>query len=248
MQLQTATAPSVVPHAPPTNGHTLQQLLAKATELGEQAGKGKDTRIKFFLSALETSYHGSIDVTANKHGTDIDDATKLIETYVKAQGSATTFDHKAPNQRKEISLMRTVIKAGAWPKGGAGEPIQTAGDLVSHWKKLRDNPTVDKKTLDDAANTFIRFCRALLKRDTLPEGDELKSFCFKPVRDMATSEERVEQLRNSLQKLVKGDAGIQDNSPLLKQAVQNLTDRLVEIAKAKGAKVAGGQVASATTP
>jgi|SRR5579883_3440620 len=233
--LQAVASPPVVPSQPaPTNKRTLQQLMDVATQLGEQAGKGKDTQIKFLLSCVEAGYHGIVDLVPNKHGTEVDDATKLAEAYTKAQGTATTFDHKAGNQRKLISTLRTSIKLGAWPKGGNGEPVQTVDNLIAHRQKLRKDPTVDKKKLDDAANTLLRYARAQLKRDTLIEGDELHSFCFKPVRDPATSEERVEALRNSVKNLIDGKGGIQDNSAKVRQAMQALTDRLVEIAKAKG--------------
>jgi len=240
--LQVVTAsPSVVPAQPaPTNKHTLQDLLAKAQELGEQAGRGKDTQIKMLLSCVEGGYHGAVDLVANKHGTEVDDATKLAEAYTKAQGTATVFDHKAANQRKLISTFRTSIKLGAWPKGGNGEPLQTVDTLIAHRQKLRKDPTTDKKKLDDAANTLLRYARAQLKRDTLIEGDELFSFCFKPARDPATAEERVESLRNSLQALAKGSNGVQDNSAEVRSAVQSLTNRLVAIAKAKGKQQPGG--------
>jgi len=223
--------------APQSNKRSLSQMLADATTLGEQAGKGKDTQIKFLLSCLEGGYHGAVDLVPNKHGTEVDDATKLAEAYVKAQGTATVFDHKSANQRKLISTLRTSIKLGAWPKGGAGEPLQTVDQLIAHRQKLRKDPTIDKKKLDDAANTFLRYARAQLKRDTLIEGDELYSFCFKPTRDPATAEERVEQLRNSVKQLIDGNKqGVQDSSPKVRDAMQALTDRLVEIAKPKGAQ------------
>lgn len=227
------SAASSVPQSIP-NRHTLQQLLTKAQELGEQSGKGKDTQVKFLLSCVEGGYHGAVDLVANKHGDEVDDATKLAEAYTKAQGTATVFDHKAANQRKLISTLRTSIKLGAWPKGGAGEPLQTVDNLIAHRQKLRKDPTTDKKKLDDAANTLLRYARAQLKRDTLIEDDELYQFCFKPTRDPATAEDKVESIRNSLQSLTKGSGGVQDNSAKVRQALQSLTDRLVEIAKAKG--------------
>ncbi len=68
----------VVSPLPTPNRHTLDQLLAKITELGEQAGKGKDTQIKFLLSCVEGGYHGAVDLVSNKHGTEIDDAMTNI--------------------------------------------------------------------------------------------------------------------------------------------------------------------------
>lgn len=239
--LQVVSSPATQPSAAPTNKHTLQDLLTKAAELGEQAGRGKDTQVKFLLSCVEGGYHGAVDLVPNKHGTEIDDATKLAEAYTKAQGTATVFDHKAANQRKLVSTLRTSIKLGAWPKGGNGEPLQTVDALIGHRQKLRRDPTVDKKKLDDAANTLLRYARAQLRRDTLIEGDELFSYCYKPQRDPATAEDRVESIRKSLQALTKGSGGVQDNSAKVRQALQAMTDRLVEIANAKGAQ--GAKVA-----
>lgn len=221
--------------APPAGSNKIDfaALTAKATELGEQKGKGLDTQIKFLLSCLEGGYHNAVDLVPNKHGTDIDDATKLAETYVKAQGTATVFDAKAPNQRKLVSTLRTSIKLGQWPKGGNGEPLATVNNLMSHRQALRKNPLTAKK-LDDAANTFLRYARAQLKRDQLIDGEELKEFCQKKTAELPTATELVENARNALQKLVNGTAAqstAQDNSKEVRDAVQLLTSRLVAIAK-----------------
>jgi hypothetical protein len=233
-----ATATAAPASTPATNKLTLDSLMQKATELGEQAGKGRDTQIKFLLSCCEGGYHNAIDLIANKHGGDVDDATRLAEAYVKAQGTATVFDAKAPNQRKLISTLRTSIKLGQWPKGGVGEPLATVNNLMAHRQKLRKDPTICKK-LDDAANVFLKYARAQLKRDTLIEGQELNDFCMKKDRDLPTATEVVEGLRNNLQKLVNGQAAqntAQDNSPEVRAALSALTKRLTDIAKQKGGK------------
>lgn len=240
----TQTTKAMPSAAVASNKLTLDTLMDKAKELGEQAGKGKDTQIKFLLSCMEGGYHNAIDLVPNKHGTDIDDATKLAEAYVKAQGSATVFDAKSMNQRKLISTVRTSTKLGQWPKGGNGEPLATVNNLLSERAKLRKDPTQAKK-LDDAANAFLRFARAQLKRDQLIIDSEFRDFLFKKTKDPSTAEEIVEKLRKDLQKLVSGQAAggtAQDNSPKVRDAVKALTDRLVEIAKAKGAKQPGGAV------
>jgi hypothetical protein len=220
---------------PPVVGNKLDMaaLLAKAQELGEQAGKGKDTQIKFLLSACEGGYLNAIDLVPNKHGTEIDDATKLAETYVRAQGTATVFDAKAGNQRKLVSTLRTSIKLGQWPKGGSGEPMATVNNLMSHRQTLRKQPQNAKK-LDDAANTFLRYARAQLKKDTLIDGEELKNFVWKKVPDGQNVSEVLESVRNTLNKLVKGGRkdGLQDASSEVRAAAQKITDRLVAIAKA----------------
>jgi hypothetical protein len=208
-------------------------LMQKAQELGEQAGKGKDTQVKFLLSACEGGYLNAIDLVPNKHGTEIDDATKLAETYVRAQGTATIFDAKSMNQRKLISTLRTSIKLGQWPKGGSGEPMATVNTLLAHRQTLRKQPQNAKK-LDDAANTLLRYARAQLKKDTLIDGDELKSFVFKKVPEGQNVAEVLEGIRGSLNKLSKGQRkdGLQDNSAEVRDAMAKISARLVAIAKA----------------
>lgn len=231
-------APTSAPQASGSNALTIDTLLARATELGEQAGKGKDTQIKFLLSCMEGGYHNAIDLVSNKHGADRDDATKLAETYVKAQGGATVFDAKAGNQRKLISTLRTSIKLGQWPKGGNGEPLGTVNNLMTERQKLRKDP-VQAKKLVDAANTFLRFARQQLKRDTLIDPAEFKTFLFKPTRDLPTAEKVLEGIRNSLMKLSKGQAAnntAQDNSKQVRDALALLNDRMAAIARGKAKK------------
>lgn len=217
------------------NTLTMNDLLATAATLGAEHGKGRDTQIKFLLKVVEGAYHGAIDLVPNKHGTDVDDATKLAETYVKAQGSANIFDAKAGNQRKLVSCLRTSMRLGQWPKGGNGEPLATVNNLMTIRQKLKSDPKTSGK-LDDAANTLLKYARAQLKRDTLIEEDELRDMCFRNEPEPATAEEIIEAARNKLSKLIAGEASkgtAQDRSALTIKARDALTDRLAEIAKAK---------------
>lgn len=228
-----------------TNAITFDQLLQTATELGEQAGKGKDTQIKFLLKAVEGGYHNALDLAPSKHGTDVDDATKLSEAYWKAQQNAVVFDAKAGNQRKTISLVRTSIKLGSWPKGGQGEPIATVNNLMTIRQNLKKIPAEAKK-LDDAANTLMKYARTQLKRDTLIDSAELKEFCYKPGKDMPTAEDIIEKCAKQLDKLIDGSAAnstAQDNSPEIRAALASLRQRLAAIATARG-KAKGPNVVS----
>jgi hypothetical protein len=239
-----APSPQPTQQQVPKNAITFADLLQTAADLGAEAGKGKDTQIKFLLKAVEGGYHNALDLAGNKHGTDVDDATKLAETYVKAQQGAVVFDAKAPNQRKLISTIRTGIKLGSWPKGGNGEPLATVNNLMTIRQNLKKIPAEAKK-LDDAANTLMKYARTQLKRDQLIDDAELKEFCYKPGKDLATAEELIERMAKQLDKLVDGSASqstAQDNSPEIRNARQALRQRLVAIAKARGlAKGNGAQ-------
>lgn len=219
-----------------TNKISFADILQVASDLGAEAGKGKDTQIKFLLKAVEGGYHGALDLSANKHGTDVDDATKLAEAYVKAQQGAVVFDAKAPNQRKLISTVRTGVKLGGWPKGGNGEPLATVNNLMTIRQNLKKIPAEAKK-LDDAANTLMKYARTQLKRDTLIDDAELKEFCYKPGKNLSTAEDIIESMEKQLSKLIDGSAQqgtAQDNSSEIRNARQMLRTRLSAIATARG--------------
>lgn len=217
------------------NAPQFQDMLDAAKELGEQAGKGKDTQVKFILQTIQGGYHNCLDLNHNKHGTDVDDATKLAETYVKAQQGAVVFDAKAPNQRKLISCLRTGIKLGSWPKGGQGEPVATVNNLLSARDKLRKNPATAKR-LNDAANSLLTFARAQLKRDVLIDESEFEDFLFKPDSKDQTAEEVIESLVKRLDKVLDGSAAhgtVQDRDAKVINARDQLRKRLGEYSKAR---------------
>lgn len=222
-------------NAPNANSMTFEKLMTEATELGKQAGQGKDVQIKFDLKLLEAAFQGNIDLDENKHGSGVSDAVKLSETYVKSQGTATIFDAKAPNQRKLISNVNKCIKLGMWPKGGPGEPLQTVNNLIALRQKLRQDPANAKK-LDDAHNTLMRFATRQLKQDQLIGGEELKLFCFKSEADARSAEDVLVSVRKTLSNLIVGKVSNcpdLDDSPEVKNMVQLVTKRLTVIAKAK---------------
>jgi hypothetical protein len=224
---------------------TFQDLVDAATQLGAEAGKGKDTQVKFLLKTVEGGYHNILDLNHNKHGTDVDDATKLAETYVKAQQGSVVFDAKAPNQRKLVSCLRTGIKLGAWPNGGNGEPIATVNKLMSRRQKLKQNPATAKR-LNDAANSLLSFARAQLKRDTLIPEDDFDEYLFKPQQEAATAEEIIASTVKKLDKLIDGSAShgtAQCNTPHIVNARNNLRQELAAIAIAKARAPAPGQPA-----
>lgn len=231
MLAQSPTAPA----APASNKPTFEDMLQVAQQLGSEAGKGKDTQIKFLLKAVEGGYHNALELSPNKHGTGVDDATKLAEAYVTAQRTATVFDAKAGNQQKLISTIRTSIKLGSWPKGGTGEPLATVNNLMTIRQNLKKIPAEAKK-LDDAANTLMKYARAQLKADKLLDDAQLKEFCYRPGKDDPTVEDIIEKCAKQLDKLFTGEAGngtLQDKSKEVQDARFLLHSRLANIAKAK---------------
>lgn len=222
--------------APAPNVITIETLLERATDLGKQAGQGKDTQVKFDLVVAEAAYMGTLDLTAHKHGNEIDDATRMSAAYVKAQQGAVVFDTKAPNQRKTISNTRKMIKVGGLPKFGPGEPLQTLNNLVTMRQQLRKDPA-NAKRLDDAHNMVMKWATAQLKSDTLiSDQNELRAFAFKPEVGHRDAESVLDSVRKTLNNLKLGKVANcpdQDTSTEVQAAITALNKRLAAIAKAR---------------
>lgn len=229
--------------SPLPNAPTIETLLEKATDLGKQAGQGKDTQVKFDLLVAQAAYMGTLDTMANKHGNEVDDATHMAAAYVKAQQGAIIFDTKAPNQRKTISNVRKMIRLGGTPKWGPGEPMQTLNDLVSMRQKMRQDPAFSKR-LDDAHNMVMKWATAQLKSDTLiSDPADLKSYALKADHAPRDAEDVLDSVRKTLFKLKEGKVSNcpdVDNSSEVSAAINALTKRLTAIAKARAP--APGQV------
>ena len=69
-------------HNAASNQITMDDMLVIARESGEAEAKGQDSLPQFLLKVTEASFVGAIDVTANKYGPGIDDATKITAERV----------------------------------------------------------------------------------------------------------------------------------------------------------------------
>lgn len=233
---------NTVTNAPSAHGTPLPNstpfdiLLSQAEELGKQAGRGRDTQIRFDQIVFEQGYKGNIDLAANKHGDGVDDAAKLAEAYVRAQQGAIQWDAKAPNQRRLISNVRKCIKLGGNPKWGQGQPLTVVNDLLALRQQMRKDPAKAKK-LDDAHNTFMRFATAQLKSDVLLDDPAtLGSFCVKHEREPRTGEEVLDSIRKMANNLKNGkvaNCADLDNSPEVMAIINSCNKRLSAIAKAR---------------
>lgn len=210
------------------NQMTLDDLKKVAQQLGEENGKGNDTQVKFAMKLVEGAFYNAIDLEADKHGKDKDDAIILAGEYVKAQTGSSYFDHRAPNQKKLVSCCRSLIKLGQWPNGGPGEPLGTMNNLVTDWSKLRQQPA-NKGKLDDAFNTMMKFARQQVKRDAIMDKAELNDLCFKKQASQRTVEQRLDSARKELTKIKE-----LDSSSHIIVAINEITKRLKAIAIEKG--------------
>jgi len=220
-----------------SNKPTLDTVLADADLFGALAAKSKDSQAQFAIKIFGAGYLGVIDNTLDKHGKGIDDAQVITARYVKARNAAVVFDAKAPNQRKTASCFRTMIKAALLSKFGSGEPLTAMNTLMNIRIKLRADPAVIK-LLDDAFNTQMKFCRTLIKRDTLPSDQELRSMCLKTQHDTPTAEDVILGIRKRIANLEQGRHGPQLANEETGIITAACTKILTDMAKARGAHIA----------
>lgn len=91
---------------PNSNTVSFSDILEIARQTGADEAKGKDGQPRYLLKVAEAAFVGALDNDRSKHGTGIDDAQKLTETYVTARTGAGIFDAKALNSR--VAINRTL--------------------------------------------------------------------------------------------------------------------------------------------
>lgn len=217
-----------------SNAPTFESLIQNAKDLGQQAGLGKDTQIKFAMLVIEGAYLGTLSLDPNKHGIGQRDGKLLAEAYVKAQQGAVTFDAKSDKSRKLISNIDKCIKLGSTPKWGRGQPMQTVQELVEHRQKLRKDPATAKK-LDDAFNMLMRFATVQLRNERLLDDETRNAFAFRPVSGLKSVSEVIEGVRKTVQRLASGKLQSCDSSYDTKETqaiVAACTKILTDLAKA----------------
>lgn len=224
----TATA-AATPNA--GSNMTFEYLLQAAKESGEKEAQGADSLPQFFLEIAQGAFLGVIDVTANKHGSGVNDAAKLTQERVKAKSGTTIFDRKALNVRVAVNRTQTMIKLGMWPKGGPGEPLSTLNKLLTLHRKAQ----ADKKKTVDAANGMLNYARAQIKSDHVLSDSELEKCFLKPDPTKPTEEDFLDSMRKRVQagKVGKGLDGSMDGDTADK-IIALCTKRLKAIAVAKG--------------
>ena len=235
---ETKMTDTTLAHNASSNQITMDDLLVIARESGEAEARGQDSLPQFLLKVTEASFVGAIDITANKYGPGIDDATKLTAERVKARTHSNVFDRKALNQRVACNRTRTMTKLGMFTKGGPGEPLSTLNKLLT----LRDKASktaITQKRVIDAANAMINYARAQVRADHVLGDAELEQFFLKPDHDKPSEEQFLDATRKRLQaaKVGKGLNGAIDTDTADK-AISAITKRLKAIAVAKGGAAA----------
>lgn len=208
-----------------------QALLAEASELGTQAGQGKDSQIKFDLKLIESAYLGLINLDPNKHGKGVRDGKVLAEAYYKAQTGATVFDHKQPNQRKLISNVDKCIAVGMMnTKWGSGQPVSVVNDMLQRRAYFKEKG----EKVEDAHNTLMRFLTELKRRDNLPTERDIEDIVLKKDPAKVGLEDvwdRIRKLATGLRAGTIPNCTDQDTSPEIDRIIKNAERRLTKLAK-----------------
>lgn len=216
-----------------TNDTRFADLLALSETLGATVGMAEDVQVKHLLAVTQAAFEGVIDNTVDKHGTGVDDATKLTEAYWKARNKNVIFNPKAGNQRKTISCVRQCITLGGWSKGGPAEPIGMINRAMSDYQKLRKVPATAKKLID-AANYLILIARKMKRSDVLLDPADLTDLAMKKDPDLATVEDVLDGIRRTLTKLKDGKhpAG-SCSTPHVDSALKSINRELKAIADSR---------------
>lgn len=222
------------PHDNMTNDYRFAELLEKATELGAQHGRGKDTMVQFGILTVNAAYDGVLDLAKDKHGDGVDDAVKAYAAYSAGSASAVIFDSKSPSGKVQAAKLRSCVRLGTWTRGGQGEPIGAMNKLFAEYHNLRKDP-VKAKQLDDAYGVLLKFARFQIKQTAAVDDPQVfRALCNKKQSSTKSLEEYVNGVVKRLEDLAKGKAAhntLQDNSPVIETAIKGLKQHITDLRK-----------------
>ncbi len=239
-----AASPSAISNKP-----NFVDVLKDIQALGETEAKGKDGWVQCLLKIVDAAFTGAIDLTANKHGNDLDDAQKLANAYTSAAREVGIFDRKPPAVKKCASCIRTMVRLGMWPKGGPSQPLEAVNTFMTIYRRMRTDPAHAKRMID-AANALLTFARTQIKRDSVIDEDEMRGFMLRKEPDPKEEEDWLELIRRKALNAKTGKGGVAVDVATAEKIERACTSRLKEIAKARGAQPAdasSGALATATT-
>lgn len=230
-----AFMPTTIPNAPDA-----AKTFDLIRDIGTTVGTANDAQIKMDYALIEAGYKGVLDLTKNKHGKGIDDATKAAEIYYTARNKHVRFDYKAPNQRKTASTMRKCLQFGGKTTWGAGQPLQLLNDFMNMWQTLRADANFAKQ-LNDAHNALMRVIRKQLSLAEIMTPQELRSYMFKPEAKAKDNMKLIEGIEKLAKSLYDGSAShglVQDQSVQVAAIIAACHDRKLAIVEALRAETA----------
>jgi hypothetical protein len=187
---------------PGQNDHRFDDLRKVFKSEGANAALGKDALPKLGLQLVRAARDGVVDLVKNKHGTGVDDASKLYEEYTKTAGKA-LHDHTPDSIKSQVSKMRCFIKAGAHPQ--ATDPEGTMDRAV---ELLAEMAAIDPKAVKSAYAAYCDVARAIFTSTTDLTDDEIKGAISKNGPADKTLVKELRRAEKILNGIVTGDAGV----------------------------------------
>jgi hypothetical protein len=213
---------------------TLDDYLAKADELGQKAGEGRNVGQAMLIELLTGGYLGALTFEP-RQGKEDGDHAAIAQRYATKQALVNRNDAKAGNMKKLKSDFGLAIKTGQNPKFGTGQPLEVTNEYVTLLDKLRKK---QMKGLRDTYNGLLNLWRTLNKTGVVPANEKaLEAFCFQPGARPVTVDRALEAARKLLMKASQGklpNCDDMDDSKEIKDAVASITKRLAARAKMRG--------------
>ncbi|HLL28992.1 MAG TPA: hypothetical protein VKT73_15250 [Xanthobacteraceae bacterium] len=205
------------------NDKRLDDLMSEVRELGRDAASGKDSLPSLAHKIVRAANDGIVTLDKDSEGKD--DAHRVYDAYLTAESKKAVHDHTATGKKANVSKLRQLIAVGGMTTCDPVEVFTRASRLYQEMVKSEVKVVSPYPAL-------VAVARAQLACDTDLTDDQIRAACEKVSKDK-TLETELTRIVNSIEKIVTGEAGVQDQSDELVQAHSLVKQRLAALMSVK---------------
>ena len=209
------------------NDTRFADAMAVVRELGRDAASGKDALPNLAVHFVRQIYDGVF--TPDKDANGEDAATRIFKEYAKSEGKKAFHDRTEASQKVNISKLKQLEKAAANPKFDFV-------DVLNRAITIRQTAIDDGIEVKSPYPAYVDVARAQLKLDE--EMDDAMIFAAvtksETTREV-TLEGQLKKAAKILEDIITGEKhpGVQDSSPEVMMAAEQLNVRLTSLMTTK---------------
>jgi hypothetical protein len=185
-----------------SNDNRFDDYVAEVRQYGRDEGDGNRAKAKFFVRTVQATVDGLVDLTKDKHGKGVDDASFAYAEYLKQKSKKTAEECTDNGTKANVSKLRVGIKLGSMttcdPVGVMNRAITKRAEMVK-----------DKVEVRPEEPSLINVAREQLQHDSDLSDEQLEDCICKADPKDKTLVAEVEVVRKKLEKIITGEGKVE---------------------------------------
>lgn len=185
-----------------TNDKRFDDYMAEVRQLGRDEGDGNRAKARFFVRTVQATVDGLVDLTKDKHGKGVDDASFAYAEYLKQKSKKTAEDSTENGLKANVSKLRVGIKLGSMttcdPVGVMNRTITKRAEMLKDGVEVRPEEP-----------GLINVAREQLQHDSDLSDEQIADCVRKAEPKDKTLVAEVEAVRKKLEKVITGEGKVE---------------------------------------